>query len=108
VREDLLALGVNEEKAGALATQWDGERTGLTRAALEAGVGVNALTDLDWRFGVTAASSELSAVGSAFLQLRLSFARAAGGPSSLHMGDCLPVPSLANGGVFRVVAGAVL
>ncbi len=32
---------------------------------------VNRVVDMDWRFGVTAASSELAQAGSTFLQLKL-------------------------------------
>ncbi|XP_010154200.1 PREDICTED: COMM domain-containing protein 7, partial [Eurypyga helias] len=50
VRADFIALGLSEEKAGYFAEQ---------------------LVDMEWKFGVTAGSSELERVGSIFLQVNV-------------------------------------
>ncbi|NWI14472.1 COMD7 protein, partial [Crypturellus soui] len=69
VRADFIALGLSEEKAGYFAEQWKLNSPALTRLAVGHTLMINQLVDMEWKFGVTAGSSELEKVGSIFLQV---------------------------------------
>ncbi|XP_028905241.1 COMM domain-containing protein 7 isoform X2 [Ornithorhynchus anatinus] len=71
IREDWITLGLTEEKAKCFADKW--QRLGPSLARLAAGrtLAVNQLVDMEWKFGVTAGSSELQKTGNIFLQLKL-------------------------------------
>ncbi|XP_075624713.1 COMM domain-containing protein 7 isoform X2 [Balearica regulorum gibbericeps] len=71
VRADFIALGLSEEKASYFAEQWKVNSPTLTRLAVGQTLMINQLVDMEWKFGVTAGSSELEKVGSIFLQLKL-------------------------------------
>nr|XP_003230193.3 PREDICTED: COMM domain-containing protein 7 [Anolis carolinensis] len=71
VRADLISLGLSEEKASFFEEQWKGNVATLSRLAVGQTLMVNQLMDMEWKFGVTAGSSELGKVGSIFLQLKL-------------------------------------
>ncbi|NXC15454.1 COMD7 protein, partial [Corythaeola cristata] len=71
VRADFIALGLSEEKASYFAEQWKVHSPTLTRLAVGQTLVINQLMDMEWKFGVTAGSSELEKVGSIFLQLKL-------------------------------------
>uniref|UniRef100_A0A8C5TR97 COMM domain-containing protein n=1 Tax=Malurus cyaneus samueli TaxID=2593467 RepID=A0A8C5TR97_9PASS len=63
--------GLSEEKASYFAEQWKVNSPTLTRLAVGQTLMINQLIDMEWKFGVTAGSSELEKVGSIFLQLKL-------------------------------------
>ncbi|KAJ1122993.1 hypothetical protein NDU88_001466 [Pleurodeles waltl] len=71
VKADFITLGLSEEKANYFAEQWKINTPALTRLALGQTLMINQLVDMEWKFGVTAGSSELQKVGSIFLQLKL-------------------------------------
>uniref|UniRef100_A0A8C8S4S8 COMM domain-containing protein n=1 Tax=Pelusios castaneus TaxID=367368 RepID=A0A8C8S4S8_9SAUR len=71
VRADFIALGLSEEKASYFAEQWKLNSPTLAQLAVEQTLMVNQLIDMEWKFGVTAGSSELEKVGSIFLQMKL-------------------------------------
>ncbi|XP_052780013.1 COMM domain-containing protein 7-like [Mya arenaria] len=71
IKEDLDNLGLSEGKASYFVDQWRANLVGLSRSALRQTLMVNQLVDMEWKFGVTAASSELDKVGNTFLQLKL-------------------------------------
>ncbi|KAM3839406.1 COMM domain-containing protein 7 isoform 2-T3 [Vipera latastei] len=71
VRADLITLGLSEEKARYFEEQWKENSTALARLAVGQTLMVNQLIDMEWKFGVTAGSSELRKAGSIFLQLKL-------------------------------------
>lgn len=71
VKEDLINLGLSESKGQYFAEQWKANLIVLSRSALGQTLMVNQLVDMEWKFGVTAASSELDKVGNTFLQLKL-------------------------------------
>ncbi len=54
--------GLAEGKAAAVASQWNKYLSSLSRSMVDQTFSVNKLEDLEWRFGVTAASSELEQV----------------------------------------------
>uniref|UniRef100_A0A8C6Z4X1 COMM domain containing 7 n=1 Tax=Nothoprocta perdicaria TaxID=30464 RepID=A0A8C6Z4X1_NOTPE len=62
---------LSEEKASYFAEQWKLNSPALTRLAVGQTLMINQLVDMEWKFGVTAGSSELEKVGSIFLQLKL-------------------------------------
>ena len=51
--------------------QWKSNLLAISRSAMSQTITVNQLVDMEWRFGVTASSSEMQKVGSSFLQLKL-------------------------------------
>ncbi|KAH0619327.1 hypothetical protein JD844_019334 [Phrynosoma platyrhinos] len=71
VREDLITLGLSEDKASYFEEQWKKSAPTLLRLAVGQTLMVNQLMDMEWKFGVTAGSSELGKVGSIFFQLKL-------------------------------------
>jgi len=71
VKEDLVSLGLDEPKAEVLAEKWKEQYTSVNQRMIGKSFKVNELVDMEWKFGVTAASSELNKVGQCFLQLRL-------------------------------------
>ncbi|XP_066558382.1 COMM domain-containing protein 7 isoform X2 [Amia ocellicauda] len=68
VKTDLITLGLNEDKASHFSNQWKVHHPVLSRLAVGQTLMVNQLVDMEWKFGVTAGSSELQKVGSIFLQ----------------------------------------
>ncbi|XP_053310079.1 COMM domain-containing protein 7 [Spea bombifrons] len=71
LRADLLALGLSEEKACCFTDEWNSDEPALTQMALCRTLSVNQLVDMEWKFGVTAATSELEKAGNIFLQLKM-------------------------------------
>ncbi|XP_078248387.1 COMM domain-containing protein 7 isoform X1 [Pogona vitticeps] len=71
VRADLITLGLSEEKASYFEEQWKKNAPALQRLAVGQTLMINQLVDMEWKFGVTAGSSELGKVGAIFLQLKL-------------------------------------
>uniref|UniRef100_A0A452IL21 COMM domain-containing protein n=1 Tax=Gopherus agassizii TaxID=38772 RepID=A0A452IL21_9SAUR len=70
VRADFIALG-SWLGVHFLLLQWKLNSPTLTRLAIGQTLMINQLIDMEWKFGVTAGSSELEKVGSIFLQLKL-------------------------------------
>ncbi|KAI3357861.1 hypothetical protein L3Q82_016249 [Scortum barcoo] len=71
IKEDLLTLGLNEDKAAHFSQQWGEHYTALSRLAVGQTLMVNQLVDMEWKFGVTVGTSEIQKVGNIFLQLKL-------------------------------------
>ncbi|KAJ8408970.1 hypothetical protein AAFF_G00239910 [Aldrovandia affinis] len=71
VKEDLVTLGLNEDKALHFSNQWNVHYPVLSRLAVGQTLMVNQLVDMEWKFGVTVGTSELQKVGNIFLQLKL-------------------------------------
>ncbi|XP_066444251.1 COMM domain-containing protein 7 [Eleutherodactylus coqui] len=71
LQADLVVLGLDEDKARLFADKWSGDAAVLTRLAVGRTLSINQLVDMEWKFGVTAASSELEKAGSVFLQLKM-------------------------------------
>lgn len=71
VKEDLLSLGLNEDKATHFSDQWRVHYPLLSRLAVGQTLTVNQLVDMEWKFGVTVGTSELQKAGNIFLQLKL-------------------------------------
>ncbi|KAK3519428.1 hypothetical protein QTP70_027854 [Hemibagrus guttatus] len=71
VKEDLLSLGLTEDKASNFSDQWRIHYPVLSRLAVSQTLMVNQLVDMEWKFGVTVGTSELQKAGNIFLQLKL-------------------------------------
>ncbi|XP_075702193.1 COMM domain-containing protein 7 isoform X2 [Rhinoderma darwinii] len=71
LQSDLVVLGLDEEKAVLFADKWRSDAAVLTRLAVGRTLSINQLVDMEWKFGVTAASSELEKAGTIFLQLKM-------------------------------------
>ncbi|XP_026862745.2 COMM domain-containing protein 7 [Electrophorus electricus] len=71
VKEDLLTLGLSEDKAVHFSDQWRVHYPVLSRLAIGQTLMVNQLVDMEWKFGVTVGTSELQKAGNIFLQLKL-------------------------------------
>jgi len=71
VQEDLINLGLSSEKSKLVASNFEANLVSLSRGALGQTLMVNQLVDIEWKFGVTASSSELDKVGNTFLQMKL-------------------------------------
>ncbi|XP_033009778.1 COMM domain-containing protein 7 isoform X2 [Lacerta agilis] len=67
----LVPNGLSEEKASYFEEQWKEKSPTLSRLAVGQTLMVNQLVDMEWKFGVTAGSSELEKAGSIFMQLKL-------------------------------------
>ena len=66
----LCSYGLGEAAAAAIAAAWSAQRSGGGARALVQPPALR-LVDMDWSFGVSASSSEHTAMGSTFVALRL-------------------------------------
>ncbi|XP_006807490.1 COMM domain-containing protein 7 [Neolamprologus brichardi] len=71
IKDDLLTLGLSEEKSAHFSLQWAEHYAALTRLAVGQTLMVNQLVDMEWKFGVTVGTSEIQKLGTVFLQLKL-------------------------------------
>eukprot|EP00039_Didymoeca_costata_P004042 m.71078 g.71078 ORF g.71078 m.71078 type:complete len:185 (-) comp12206_c0_seq1:51-605(-) len=71
-REEILNLGMGEDKATYIAKLYKKNFVALSRALVGRTLNVNQLTDMQWRFGVTSGSSEEHKSGRTFLQLKMA------------------------------------
>ncbi|XP_053280101.1 COMM domain-containing protein 7 isoform X2 [Pleuronectes platessa] len=92
IREDLVTLGLSEDKASHFSQQWTEHQEALSRQAVSQALMVNQLLDMEWKFGdqdvsislhrrhlvvrsfmfsVTVGTSETQKVGNIYLQLKL-------------------------------------
>uniref|UniRef100_A0A1A7YUM6 COMM domain containing 7 n=1 Tax=Iconisemion striatum TaxID=60296 RepID=A0A1A7YUM6_9TELE len=71
MREDLITLGLNEDKATYFSQKWGEHYPALSKQAVGQTLKVNQLVDMEWKFGVTVGTSEIQKAGSIFLQLKL-------------------------------------
>ncbi|KAM9445501.1 COMM domain-containing protein 7 isoform 2-T2 [Clarias gariepinus] len=89
VKEDLLSLGLTEDKANYFSDQWRIHYPVLSRLAVAQTLMVNQLVDMEWKFGVTVGTSELQKAGNIFLQLKLVL-RKGNATESVYMELTLP------------------
>jgi len=71
VQEDLISLGLGDDKGSRMSGVFQAYLARLSQSALGQTLMVNQLVDIEWKFGVTASSSELDKVGNTFLQMKL-------------------------------------
>lgn len=72
VKADLEAMGFGGESVTQMMSVWSAGRLDAGSAALAHTLRVNPLVDMQWRFGVTAANSEIRHLGATFLQMLLT------------------------------------
>ncbi|KAL9646999.1 hypothetical protein ABK040_013853 [Willaertia magna] len=72
IEQDCTNLGLSEDKSQIISQLWKKYFVAISRGVFSQNLTINPLIDMDWRFGVTASSSELNEVGTTFLQLRLT------------------------------------
>lgn len=84
--QDCLKEGLNKDKiaekcnlhnitsslSAIIADTWTKKSVELTSSLISKTVSANQLIDMDWTFGVTAASDDCDQVGKTFLQLKLT------------------------------------
>ncbi|KAK7102067.1 COMM domain-containing protein 7-like [Littorina saxatilis] len=87
--EDLGNLGLSDDKAAYFTEQFQANQAALSKGALDLTLMVNQLVDMEWKFGVTASSSELDRVGNTFLQLKLVI-NTGNGTKNVYMELSLP------------------
>lgn len=71
IEADFQALKVEESLIKRFREKWGANFTGLQSSLLKSKFQGKRLVGLDWKLGVTAASSELKQVGSCFIQMKL-------------------------------------
>lgn len=72
VKSDLEAMGFGNSAISEMMEVWTSGRLDAGSAALAHTLRVNPLVDMQWRFGVTAANSEIRHLGATFLQMLLT------------------------------------
>ena len=72
IEQDCKNLGLDEDKTQLTCQLWKKYFLALSRGIFSQTLTIHPLLDMDWRFGVTASSSELNEVGSTFLQPKLT------------------------------------
>lgn len=71
VLDDLVSLAFEYPAAQSIANVYREHFATLSFAALDATLKVSNLVDMEWKFGVTAGTSDLTETGTCFLQLKL-------------------------------------
>jgi len=71
VKEDLINLGLKSSHSIIVSSIWQERYSSLSLSMIQKTLTVNELVDMEWKFGVTASSSELNQVGTCFLQIKL-------------------------------------
>ncbi|KAJ7373189.1 COMM domain-containing protein 7 [Desmophyllum pertusum] len=71
VKEDMEHLGLSAENSPHVSDRWKANLVALSRSVVGQTFMVNQLVDMEWKFGVTAGSSDLKVVGQTFLQLKM-------------------------------------
>ncbi len=70
VSKDLQNLGVNKKTADLVTSSWSKEYGYIKVSMLASALKVHKLVDMEWKFGVTAATNEMEKVGTTFLQIK--------------------------------------
>lgn len=90
VSSDVEGLGLSKEKASIVSDAWKAAFAGLSMEMMRKTLTVNKLLDMQWKFGVTAGSSEVDKAGQCFLQLKLVLDKGFGRTESVLMELSLP------------------
>ncbi|EGD81769.1 hypothetical protein PTSG_02482 [Salpingoeca rosetta] len=73
--EELMRIGFSKGKAQYVAKKFKANEQALTRTLIGNTFAINEIVDMQWKFGVTAGSSEFKQTGDSFLQLKLILQR---------------------------------
>ncbi|EGG20379.1 COMM domain-containing protein 7 [Cavenderia fasciculata] len=90
VKEDLVNFRLSEEQAENIASKYKLNFIGLSRTFVGNTLTINQVLDMQWRFGVTTASSESKKAGNTFLQLKLVLDQGNDKKEDVHMELSLP------------------
>ena len=90
VAEDCAALGISDAAAEVIRSKWEESFASLATAQVTKTIMANQVVDMEWKFGVTAASDEVAQVGSTFLHLKLVVDRGNGQREDIFMELSLP------------------
>lgn len=90
LQEEMVSLGMAEKQADILVKEWEAHYSFLAQINSEDTVVVNQLLDMEWKFGVCSASSELNTVGNVFLQMKLEIEDSVSGSRSVRFELSLP------------------
>ncbi|XP_042897522.1 COMM domain-containing protein 7 isoform X2 [Parasteatoda tepidariorum] len=71
MHDDLQNLGMNNEQIEIFVKQWDDVRSSLIHSSTAETIPINPLVDMEWKFGVTSASSQVNSIGNVYLQMKL-------------------------------------
>ncbi|GFQ77095.1 COMM domain-containing protein 7 [Trichonephila clavata] len=71
LHDELLNLGMSEHQVDLFSKWWEKVRSSLVQTTAAETVPINPLIDIEWKFGVSSASSQLNTVGNVFLQMKL-------------------------------------
>eukprot|EP01133_Synstelium_polycarpum_P007889 gene7889-9260_t len=88
--KDLVNFRLSEEQATLFAQQYKTNLIGLSRSFVGNTLTINQVLDMQWRFGVTTASSESKKGGNTFLQLKLVLDKGGDSKEDVHMELTLP------------------
>lgn len=75
ISKDLQVLGVNKKTADIVTSSWSKEYGYIKASMLASTLQVHKLVDMEWKFGVTAATDEMDRVGTTFLQIKFVIAK---------------------------------
>jgi COMM domain containing 7 len=78
------------EATSTLRNAWEAAYKSLANVSVKSTLMANQLIDMEWKFGVTAASDELSQVGSTFLHMKLVVDKGEGKREDVFMELTLP------------------
>ena len=90
VAQDCVALGLSEEATECIKSRWEANCATLASNQVTKTVMANQVVDMEWKFGVTAASNQVAQVGSTFLHLKLVIDRGNGHHEDVFMELALP------------------
>ncbi|GIY66332.1 COMM domain-containing protein 7 [Caerostris darwini] len=71
LHDELLNLGLNEDLVDLFTERWEKVHSSLVQTSVAETIPINPLIDMEWKFGVTSASSQSNTVGNVFLQMKL-------------------------------------
>jgi len=83
--DDLKNFGIEAEKVAVICDAWRTMLGMLSAAMVRQTMTAAQIVDLDWKFGVTASSSELGQVGQTFVMLRLKLDQNGSGAEEVTM-----------------------
>ena len=81
---------MNTEKATVISEQWKEKFATICRSIVGQVFTINQLVDMEWKFGVTAATSDMTQVGHSFLQFKLVINKGNDDIENVHMELSLP------------------
>ena len=85
LEERCLTFSLSAQVITIITKLWKKKSSAIASSLLARILSNNQLIDLDWSFGVTAASDDCDHVGKTFLQIKLTVDRGTAGPKEIFM-----------------------